>query len=64
MNEVETLINAINDDIGREQFTIDTDRQSDSWYIIYIDGEELTQGYDFDIILRLKQIAHENGVYL
>ena len=62
MNEVETLINAINDDIGREQFTIDTD--SDSWYILYIDGEELTQGYDFDIILRLKQIAHENGVYL
>ena len=62
MNEVETLINAINDDIGREQFTIDTD--SDSWYILYIDGAELTQGYDFDIILRLKQIAHENGVYL
>jgi hypothetical protein len=62
MNKVEILINAINDDIGREQFTIDTD--SDSWYILYIDGEELTQGYDFDIILRLKQIAHENGVYL
>lgn len=62
MNEVETLVNAINDDIGREQWTIDTDR--DGWYILYSDGEEITQGYDLHVIPRLKQIAHENGVYL
>ena len=32
--------------------------------VYFSDEEELTQGYDFDILSRLKQIARENGIYL
>jgi hypothetical protein len=62
MHIVGMLIDKINDDIGREQWHMDYD--GDNWIVLYNDGEEVTQGYKEQIIPRLKQIAHENGVYL
>lgn len=63
--EINQMISEINQQAD-ENFRIvvtGSDPGMEDWFILYNGGDEITEGDEFDIKDRLKQIAHEDGVY-